>query len=129
MTTQVRWTLLTLALAFGAAAGARAQAPAVQVTEEKKGLFKLAKVTPADAQQTAQARFPTGTIKSGELEQEGGKLIYSFDIQQPGVTGIEEVHVDAATRAVIKTEHENPPAPKVKAPARPKPKQPMSSTR
>lgn len=119
MTTRVRWTLLTLALVFSAAAGASAQAPGVQVTEEKKGLFKLAKVTPADAQKAALAQFPTGTVKSGELEREGGKLIYSFDIQQPGVKGFEEVHVDAASGAVIKTAHETAAAPKAKAPVKP----------
>jgi uncharacterized membrane protein YkoI len=85
------------------------QGTPLKVTEEKPGLLKQAKLAPDAAIAAAQARFPTGTIKSGEIEKEGGKLIYSFDIQLPGVKGIEEVHVDAATGAVLKTEHESPP--------------------
>ena len=84
----------------------------LKVTEERPGLLKQAKVTPEAAIAAAQAKFPTGTIKSGEIEKEGGQLIYSFDIQLPGKKGIEEVQVSALTGAVIKTEHEAPPNPK-----------------
>ncbi len=38
-----------------------------------------------------------------------GRLIYSYDIKVAGKPGIEEVHVDAMTGAVIATEHENDP--------------------
>ena len=112
MSTQSRSTLATLALSLGLASSVLAQAMPIKVKEEKPGMLKMAKVTAADAQRTAQARFPTGTIKSGEIEKEDGKLIYSFDIQQPGVTGIEEVNIDAATGAVLKTEHESATAEK-----------------
>lgn len=93
-----------------------AQAPAVKIKEETPGLLRRVKISPDSAIHWAQAKFPSGTIKSGELEREKGKLIYTFDIQVPGVSGIEEVNVDAATGAIT-TEHENPPPPK---PARPK---------
>jgi uncharacterized membrane protein YkoI len=99
-------------LIAGLANSSFAQGKPIKVTEEKPGLLKQAKVTPETATATAQAKFPTGTIKSGELEKEDGKLIYSFDIQLPGVKGTEELHVDAATGVVIKTEHEAPPKPK-----------------
>lgn len=46
------------------------------------------------------------TIKSGELEEDG-MLIYTFDIQQPDVKGIEEVNIDANTGAVVETAHED----------------------
>ena len=117
MSTRNRLTLATLILTLGIASGVVAQASPLKVKEEKKGMFKMVKVAPADAIKTAQAQFPNATIKSGELEKEGGKLIYTFDIQQPGVKGIEEVNIDANTGAVSKTEHEDAaphkkPAPK-----------------
>ena len=112
-------TFLSMALVLGFAASAVAQSPMVKVKETHKGYFKMAKVTAADAQKTAQAQFPNGTVKSGEIEKEGGKLIYSFDIQQPAVTGIEEVNIDAMT-GTVKTEHESPAMEKTEK-AKPKP--------
>jgi hypothetical protein len=129
-----RVLLAALALGLGLAMSVAAQGGLVKVKEEKPGLLKLAKVTPADAQKTAQAKYPSAKIVSGEIEKEDGKLIYSFDIQQTGVKGIEEVTVDALTGLVVKTEHEDPaaeakekaaerakakPKPKVKKPATP----------
>ena len=43
-----------------------------------------------------------------ELEDENGKLIYSYELKVPGRSGIEEVNVDAKTGAVVNTEHETP---------------------
>jgi hypothetical protein len=129
-----RALLAALALGLGLATSVTAQGGPVKVKEEKPGLLKLAKVTPADAQKTAQAKYPSAKIVSGEIEKEDGKLIFSFDIQQTGVKGIEEVTVDALTGLVVKTEHEDPaaeakekaaerakakPKPKVKKPAAP----------
>ena len=74
-----------------------------------KGSAKLkseAKVTEADAIATAQKEVPDGKIESGEIEREGGKLIYSFDIKVPKKSGVEEVNVDAMTGTVVKKEHE-----------------------
>ena len=53
---------------------------------------------------TALARVPGGTVHKGVLEEEDGKLIYSFEIKVPGKSGIEEVNVDAksATAAAAK---------------------------
>jgi uncharacterized membrane protein YkoI len=79
----------------------------VAVKEEKPGLMAKAKVTPEQAQTTALGKVTNGTIKSGELEEEHGKLIYSFDITVPDKEGVTEVHVDAMTGNVIKTEHES----------------------
>ena len=108
-----RMTDSLLALALSAAAltaplaGQQPQAPASPtVTEEKRGLFAKAKVTPAVAMATALAKVPGGHVTKGELEEEDGKLIYSFDIKVAGRRGIEEVHVDALTGAIIKSEHE-----------------------
>lgn len=119
MSTRNRLALATLILTLGIASGVVAQGSPLKVKEEKKGMFKMVKVAPADAIKTAQAQFPHATIKSGELEKEDGKLIYSFDIQQPGMKGIEEVNIDANTGAVIKTEHEDAVPHKKSAPKPP----------
>jgi uncharacterized membrane protein YkoI len=69
-------------------------------------LMAEAKVSKADAQATATAQVPNGTVKEAELEKEHGKLIWSFDISTPGTTDITEVNVDAMTGQVVSTEHE-----------------------
>lgn len=56
------------------------------------------KLTKNDAQAVALAQAP-GTVKSGELEKEHGRWIYSFDIQT--VKAMHEVNVDANTGEVV----------------------------
>ncbi len=76
---------------------------------EKHNEAKLeaeAKISKADAEKTALAKVPGGTIKEGELEKEKGKLIWSFDISTPGTMDIMEVQVDAITGQVISVEKE-----------------------
>jgi hypothetical protein len=77
-------------------------------TEEQKQakLQAEAKITRAEAEKTALAKAPGGTIKEGELEKEKGKLIWSFDISTPGTSDITEVHVDAITGEVVGVEKE-----------------------
>jgi len=80
-----------------------------------KGDTKLkseAKVSEADAIATAEKEVPNGKIESGEIEREGGKLIYSFDIKVPKKKGVEEVNIDAMTGMVVKKEHESAKAAK-----------------
>src|ERR1039458_7162093 len=67
-----------------------------------------AKISKEQAQQTALAKAPGGTIKEGELEKEKGKLIWSFDISTPGSPNTTEVNVDAITGDVISVETETP---------------------
>lgn len=69
-------------------------------------LLARAKVSVEAARAAALARVPGGTIKAGELEEEDGALIFSFDIAVEGMEGIEEVHVDALTGEVLAQEHE-----------------------
>jgi hypothetical protein len=78
------------------------------VTEEKKEakLQAEAKVSRADAEKTALAKVPGGTVKEGELEKEKGKLIWSFDISIPDSKDIKEVQVDAITGEVVSVEME-----------------------
>lgn len=71
-------------------------------------LTREAKVAEAAAAATALAKVPNGKIASVEIEREGGKLIYSYDIKVAGKSGIEEVTVDAMTgQTVGKVEHES----------------------
>jgi len=78
--------------------------------EEHEGkeskLAAQAKVSRPDAEKTALARVPGGTIKEGELEKEKGKLIWSFDIASAGTTDIMEVQVDAVTGEIVSAKKE-----------------------
>ena len=65
-----------------------------------------AEVSQADAQATALAQVPNGTVKESELEKEHGKLIWSFDIATPGTTDIKEVNIDALTGKVLAVDTE-----------------------
>jgi uncharacterized membrane protein YkoI len=64
-------------------------------------LMAQAKVSKDDAQKTALAKVPNGTVKEGELEMEKGKLIWSFGFTIPDSKDIKEVNVDALTGAVV----------------------------
>ncbi|HZF09735.1 MAG TPA: PepSY domain-containing protein [Thermoanaerobaculia bacterium] len=83
------------------------QAQAAPKSDVPAALAKEAKVTLADARATALAKVPGGVVKSEELEREHGKLIYSFDIQVPGKSGVEEVNVNAITGKVVNKKHES----------------------
>jgi hypothetical protein len=77
--------------------------------EENEGkLAAQAKVTRAEAERTALAKVPGGTIKEGGLEKEKGKLIWSFDIATPGTKNITEVAVDAETGVIVSVDTETP---------------------
>lgn len=69
-------------------------------------LESQAKITRQQAEATALAQVPDGTIKESELEKEKGKLIWSFDMARPGTPDITEVTVDAITGTVVSTEVE-----------------------
>jgi uncharacterized membrane protein YkoI len=77
------------------------------VSEQAK-LMSQAKVSKADAEKTALAKVPGGKMQDGELENEGGKLIWSFDISTPGTEDITEVAVDAVSGEVVSVDTETP---------------------
>ena len=89
-----------------------ASSAAAQATTYKRdipeALAKEATVTESAAAATAQKRVPKGTIQAVELEREGGRLLYSFELKVPGKSGIDEVNVDAKTGKSLRTEHESP---------------------
>lgn len=97
-----------LALAANLLVSVPLSAQAVVVKEDKPGLLKLATVKAEVATATALAKVPGGKVQSAEIEQEDGKLIYSFDIKVAGKSGIDEVNVDAKTGAVLGVSHETP---------------------
>jgi len=106
--------LVLVGLAFVATHPAAGQQAAPRITGSAK-LKAQAKVGEDSARAVALAQVPNGTIQSGELEREHGKLIYSFDIKVQGRSGIEEVNVDALTGAVVAHEHESPAAERAEA--------------
>src|SRR5713226_2268055 len=99
---------LAAVLAFAALSTAGAQQQPSYKREVPDSLAKQAKITEAQALAAAQKRVPKGTVKALELEKEKGKLIYSFDFEVAGRTGIDEVNVDAMTGKVLSVEHESP---------------------
>ena len=76
--------------------------------ESEAQLRAEAKVTKNDAEKTALAKVPKGTIKDGELEKENGRLIWSFDIAMPHSRNITEVQVDAKTGKIADLHVETP---------------------
>jgi len=75
-------------------------------TENESQLEAKAKISKADAQATALAKVPNGTVKECELEREHGHLIWSICFTTPDSKDITEVNVDAITGAVVNIEHE-----------------------
>jgi uncharacterized membrane protein YkoI len=74
--------------------------------KDMQAMAKAAKVTMAAALRTALKAAP-GTVIVVELENEDNALIFSFDIlPSPSATELTEIHVDAKTGLVIKTEKE-----------------------
>jgi uncharacterized membrane protein YkoI len=100
-----RFLATTLALASLVGFGTNSIAGEKKKMTEAE-LIAQAKVTKEDAEKTALAKVPNGTIKESEIEKEKGKLIWSFDIATPGTKDITEVNVDAMTGALIAVEVE-----------------------
>jgi hypothetical protein len=78
--------------------------------ESEKHHNHHAQISKEQATQIAGSQVPGGTVKEGELEKEGGRWIWSFDIATPGTANITEVHVDANTGEVVRKEIETPKA-------------------
>jgi uncharacterized membrane protein YkoI len=119
-----RNAMYTIALGLAMPAAALAQLPATTATaapkpthETQAQLQKQASVALVDATAIAQKAVPNGKITGHELEREGGKLIYSFEMKTAGKPGIDEVNVDAMTGATVgKVAHEADPKAPVKKP-------------
>ncbi len=104
----IKWRSISVALLTVAVCAPVLAAQGVKVAESKPGLLKQAKITPDSAVAVAKATLPKATISSAEIEQENGKLIYSFDMKTAGKSGIDEVNVDALTGKLVgKVQHES----------------------
>ena len=60
----------------------------------------------ADAQATALAKVPNGTVKEAELEKEHGRIIWSIELNTRDSKDITEVNVDAVSGEIVNIEHE-----------------------
>ena len=76
----------------------------------QKDLEAMAKVSQDAAQKAALKTFPASAhaeIVESELEQEGGCVVYSFDVKVAGKSGVDEVRVDAGNGKVLSHKHES----------------------
>jgi uncharacterized membrane protein YkoI len=71
-------------------------------------LMKEAKISKPQAEKMALSKVPNGTIQSGELEREHGKLVWSFDIGTHSTKNVTEVQVDAKSGKIISVKTETP---------------------
>jgi uncharacterized membrane protein YkoI len=101
----------------GSAAGAQQSHAPHKKAESQAELQKEAKLSMADARTMALRTVPNSTIQAGEIEREGGKLIYSFDMKVAGKSGIDEVNIDAITGKLVSHQHETPAAERAEAKA------------
>ena len=60
------------------------------------------------ARATGLAKIPGGAVQSVELENENGKLVWSFDISDPKSPNVIEVQVDAKTGRIVSKKSESP---------------------
>jgi uncharacterized membrane protein YkoI len=107
---QLKHAISIFAIAVAAACashGVARDVNGVKIVEDKAGLWAQATLAPDSAIKIALARVPGGTITAAELEEEDGRLIYSFEIKVAGKSGEDEIHIDAKTGAVVKQEHES----------------------
>jgi len=67
-----------------------------------------AKITKEEATATALSQVSGGMVKTAELEKEGSKLVWSFDISTANSQNITEVMVDANTGKIVSKQMETP---------------------
>ncbi len=102
--------VLCLGLAAGLFAGcvSEKEDSDEQGSDKQARLMSEAKVSKDDAEETALAKVPNGTLKECELEKEHGKLIWSFGFATPDTQNITEVNVDAINGGIVNIETETP---------------------
>ena len=93
-----------LALAVGGLMVVGATA-AWKVQHDKSALQERARISPDAARATALAAVAGGKVLESELEEEDGRLIYSFDIE--AADGTHDVEIDALTGQVLQSALEN----------------------
>ena len=86
--------------------GTTTQSPEKKVSAEQAKLQSQAKITMDQAREIALKKAQ-GEVKSSELEKESGKIVYSFDIQQPNEKKITEVQVSAIDGSIVRIRKES----------------------
>jgi uncharacterized membrane protein YkoI len=81
--------------------------PGSAAKQETAGLSDSARIDATSARTSALAQVPGGSVVKEELEQENGRLVYSFDIKKGAEPGVQEVQVDARDGSVVSVEHED----------------------
>lgn len=76
----------------------------IVLDEDSPGLLQRARVTDANARVIALQRAGRGRIVEAELDEEGGRLLYSYEIRV--TDGRAFVEIDAATGAVLSERRE-----------------------
>jgi uncharacterized membrane protein YkoI len=71
----------------------------IALEEDSPGLSERARVSDANARVNALQRVPGGRIVEAELEEEHGRLVYSYEIRVADGRGT--VEIDARTGAVL----------------------------
>ena len=92
--------LLTTIIAFATTGACSKES----TPEQPSSVSYQAKISMDTARKTALERV-AGTVLSEELEEEGGRWIYTFDIKLEGV--VKEVHVDPEFGTVLRVEDED----------------------
>jgi uncharacterized membrane protein YkoI len=72
----------------------------VALDEDSPGLTKRARIADANARVIALQRMPGGTVVEAEIEEDDGRLVYSYEIRVEDGRG--KVDIDATTAAVLK---------------------------
>ena len=106
MITNRRLMLVATALVIGVGSIAAAQA----AEPSEASLIGQVKISKTDAEKIALRQVKSGIVKSAELEQEHGALVWSFDIAKPKTANISEVLVNAKTGAIVHVGVETPSA-------------------
>jgi uncharacterized membrane protein YkoI len=106
---------MVAALLCGVAGTASAQRPARATAqrpaykrEVPAALARQAKVSEDSALKIAGARIRGGKVQGLELENENGKLIWSWEFTIEGRPGVFECNVSARDGSIIGVEHEMP---------------------
>lgn len=98
---------LLLVLFLALVPGCRPTSSDVVKSDLPAELAARAEVPVEAARATAQAAVPGAELVAEELEEEDGRLIYSFDLATAGSPGIDEVTVDAIDGSLLGIEHED----------------------
>lgn len=109
--------LMPLALLLSVSVAGAQATPQHKKAETQAELQKEARMSMADARAMAMTEVPGAKVQAGEIEREGGKLIYSFDMKVPHKSGIDEVNIDAMTGKLVSKQHETPKAERAEAKA------------